>query len=168
MLHSSWTIRATGLLLGSFGLLTIPSLAAGSDALQTDAGLPRTDAAIPLDAKIDRDAFTAEITSSGSYQAGTEGTVKITLVPKGDRHINPDYPHQFKTTDPAPEGVTYPKPVLSKADGSFGEKLGTFSLPFTVSKAGKAKIGGTLRLSVCNDSQCVLDKVDLAIDVDVK
>jgi hypothetical protein len=149
--------RATGLFFGSLALLAIPSLAAGSDA------------ASPLaDAKVDRDAYTCEIVGGGSYQAGTEGSVKITLVAKGDRHINKDYPHKFTTTDPAPEGVTYPKPVLTKADGSFDEKQGGFTLPFTAAKAGKTRIGGTFRFSVCNDSQCLMEKADLAVDVDVK
>jgi hypothetical protein len=160
---SSWMPRATGLLLGSFALLALPSLASGAG----EASSP-VDAASPLDAKIEREAYVCEIATNGAYQAGTQGTVKITLNAKGDRHINPDYPHKFTTTDPAPEGVTYPKPVLTKADGSFDEKLGTFNLPFTAAKAGKVKIGGTFRFSVCNDSQCLMEKVDLALDVDVK
>jgi hypothetical protein len=157
MLHSSWAVRATSMFLGSLALLAIPSLAAGSDV------------ASPLaDAKVDQEAYTCEITAGGSYQAGTEGAVKITLVAKGDRHINKDYPHKFTATSPAPEGVTYPKPVLTKADGSFDEKQGSFVLPFTAAKAGKVKVGGTFRFSVCSDSQCLMEKVDLAVDVDVK
>jgi DsbC/DsbD-like thiol-disulfide interchange protein len=64
--------------------------------------------------------------------------------------------------------VTYPKPILQRADGTFEEKKGSFKVPFTAAKAGPVTIAGTLSLSVCSDANCIMDKVPLEVAVDVK
>lgn len=157
MPFASLPLRAAGLFLGAATLLAVPSMASGSE----DTSTPMAEA------KIDNEAYTCEIATNGPYKAGTEGTVKITFVAKADYHVNKDYPHKFKAADP-PEGVTYPKPVLTKADGSFDEKKGAFQLPFTATKAGKFKLGGKLHFSVCTDAQCRMEKVDLELEVEAK
>jgi hypothetical protein len=118
--------------------------------------------------KAETDNYIAEIKASGDYKAGTEGTVEITLVPKGAYHTNAQYPYKFKVTDPPPDGVTFPKLSLVRADGTFEEKKGSFKLPFTAAKAGKVAIAGTFFLSVCSEANCVMDKVALEVSVDVK
>jgi hypothetical protein len=119
-------------------------------------------------AKAESENYIAEIKVTGPYAAGKEGTVEVVLVPKGSYHINAQYPYKFKATDPAPAGVTFPKPLLQRADGTFEEKKGSFKVPFVAAKAGKATVSGTLSLSVCSDANCIMDKVELAVDVDVK
>jgi hypothetical protein len=118
--------------------------------------------------KVDAENYPAEMRTSGAYKAGTEGTVEITIVPKGTYHINNQYPYKFKAADPAPEGVTFPKKILKREDGTFDDKKGSFKLPFVVAKPGKAKIVGTLHLSVCSDANCVMEKQELEVEVDVK
>ncbi len=121
----------------------------------------------PSAARAETASYLAEIVPSGSYKAGAEGSVKVTVASKGEYHINAQFPYKFKAAAPAPEGVTYPKPVLQRADGTFEATRGTFQVPFVVSKAGKATIGGTLHLSVCTANNCVMDKVPLDVVVDV-
>jgi hypothetical protein len=111
--------------------------------------------------------YTAEMVATGGYKAGAEGTVQVTVVAKGDYHINPQYPYKFKANAPG-AGLTYPKPLLQRADGKFEETRGTFQVPFVAAKAGKATVGGTLNLSVCSAANCVVDKVPLDVSVDVK
>jgi len=118
--------------------------------------------------KAESDTFLVTMKATGPYAAGKEGTVEISIDPKGDFHINDQYPYKFKLVDPAPEGVTYSKPILKREDGKFDEKKGVFSVPFTAAKAGKAKIAGTLSMSVCSKASCVMEKVELELDVDVK
>lgn len=114
------------------------------------------------------ESYVLEIKPVGAYAVGKEGNVEIVITSKAPYHINDAYPYKFRTPESAPEGVTYPKPLLVRADGKFDEKQGTFRLPFVVSKAGKFKIGGTLSLSVCSTSNCIMEKVELELDVDVK
>jgi hypothetical protein len=123
---------------------------------------------ISAGSKSETDNYLAEIASAGAYKAGAEGNVKITLVAKGKYHINGQYPYKFKTPVPAPEGITYPKPVLARADGTFDQSSASFQLPFVASKAGKAVVGGTFFLSVCSEANCLVEKVPLEIGVDVK
>jgi hypothetical protein len=117
--------------------------------------------------KSETESYVAEIVASGSYRAGAEGTVDVTLVPKGGYHTNAQYPYKFKVADPPAEGVAYPKPLLQRTDGAFEEKKGAFKLPFVAQKKGKATVGGTLSLSVCSDANCIMDKVPLEVTVDV-
>jgi hypothetical protein len=121
----------------------------------------------PSGSKADAANYTAEIVAAGAYKAGAEGTVQITVVPKGGYHINPQYPYKFKANAPG-EGLSYPKPMLQRADGKFEEMRGTFQVPFVAAKAGKTTVGGTLNLSVCSAANCIVDKVPLELVVDVK
>jgi hypothetical protein len=117
--------------------------------------------------KADAANYTAEIAAAGAYKAGAEGTVQVTVVPKGGYHINPQYPYKFKANAPG-DGLTYPKPMLQRSDGKFEETRGTFNVPFIAAKAGKTTVGGTLNLSVCSAANCVVDKVPLELVVEVK
>jgi hypothetical protein len=118
--------------------------------------------------KADTENYAAELKADGAYKSGAEGTIEVFLTPKAGYHTNAQYPYKFKLSDPAPDGVTFPKPILQRADGSFEEKKGYFKVPFTSAKAGKVTIGGTLYLSVCSDANCIMDKVPLEVAVDVK
>ncbi|HRI68359.1 MAG TPA: hypothetical protein PK156_29220 [Polyangium sp.] len=121
-----------------------------------------------LTAKAETESYVAEIKPVGTYTPGKEGVVEIVLTAKAPYHINTAYSHKFVTPDPAPAGVTYPKTLLAKADGKFTESTATFQLPFVVSKAGKYGIGGRLSLSVCSSANCVMEKLDLEVDVEAK
>ena len=118
--------------------------------------------------RADTDNYLAEIKAVGSYKPGAEGAVNVFLTPKGGYHTNAQYPYKFKLNDPPPDGVTFPKPVLVRADGTFEEKKGSFKVPFVAAKAGTVTIAGTLFLSVCSDANCIMDKVPLEVPVDVK
>ncbi|MFO0757023.1 MAG: hypothetical protein U0359_11055 [Byssovorax sp.] len=144
------------------------SLGCGKSEAAQDRGAKPEAAPVAAGAKAETDNYVAEMKASGSYAAGKEGTVEVTLKTKGDYHINKQYPYKFKIAEPAPDGVTFPKPMLKREDGTFEEKTGSFKLPFTVAKAGRAKIAGTFSISVCSDANCVMDKVALEVDVDVK
>jgi hypothetical protein len=124
--------------------------------------------AINTGAKVDSDSYAIEMKATGPYKAGAEGTVEVTLTAKGDYHINKQYPYKFKLIDPAPDGVTFPKAILKKEDGAFDEKKATFKVPFVVTKAGKAKVSGTLSLSVCSDANCIMEKQLVEVSIDAK
>ena len=118
--------------------------------------------------KVDTDSYTVEIKAGSSYKVGTQGSVEIVLVPKGSYHVNEKFQHKFKASDAPPEGLKYPKTTLAKEDGRFTSTRASFSLPFIAAKAGKQKVGGWLVFSVCTDTNCVMDKVEVDVMVDVK
>jgi hypothetical protein len=126
--------------------------------------------AVPVGAgpKAETETYVVEMKATGACKAGAECLVEVTLVPKAAYHTNAQYPYKWKAPDPAPEGITYPKPILQRADGAFEEKRASFKVPFVVAKSGSATIGGTLSLSVCSEANCIMDKVPLEVAVDVK
>jgi hypothetical protein len=135
-------------------------------AAQTSMGNDHAGRA-PASSKADAANYAAEIAAGGSYKAGAEGTVTVTVIAKGEYHMNPQYPYKFKTNAPS-DGLTYPKPTLQRGDGKFEGIRGTFQVPFVAAKAGKVSVGGILNLSVCSAANCVVDKVPLEIVVEVK
>jgi hypothetical protein len=121
----------------------------------------------PSTAKVEADTYLVELSAGGPYKAGATGSVKVSLTAKAGFHINDQYPYRFNTTPPAP-GVSYPKPVLERADGQFEEKAAVFNLPFVASHAGQFTVGGVLKLSVCSPASCIVQKAPLAISVIVQ
>jgi hypothetical protein len=122
----------------------------------------------PASSVVDTENYSVQIKPVGDVKAGQEAAVEVTLQAKGSYHINAQYPYRFSTTSPAPDGVTFPKPVLSRADGTFDEKHGVFRVPFVASKAEHTKIGGTFSLSVCSEANCLMDKQTVGVDVTVQ
>jgi hypothetical protein len=124
-------------------------------------------AALPASNKVETDTYTIEMGSREPYRAGATSYVTVTLITKGAFHINPQYPYRFKTATPSAR-ISYPHPVLERADGQFQERSAVFQVPFVASTAGQAEIGGTFNLSVCSPDACIIKKAPLALLVNVK
>jgi len=172
---STVSTSASRAFAGPLSFVALAALAAFAAAgcNQSEAATPRgtTTEAAPAPAKgpkVDTETYTLEMKTSGKYKPGQEGTVEVTLVPKAPYHINDKYPIKFKVSDPAPEGVKYPKALLKREDGTVDDKKAAFKVPFVAEKAGKAKVSGTLYLSVCSDANCIMDKQEVEQSVDVE
>jgi hypothetical protein len=144
--------------------LVVASAAAAGDARaarDTDPGL-----AVPASTRLETDTYLVEISALGPYHAGAAGSVRVSLTTKGVFHINGQYPYRFKAGVP-PDGVSYPKPVLERADGQFADKTAVFNLPFVANHAGTFDVGGVFHMSVCSPGSCVMQKapLDLAVNV---
>lgn len=126
-----------------------------------------SDPTFPASVKLEKENYVVEISAPGPFKVGVEGTAKITLTTKGDYHINPEYPYRFKAAAAA-NGLSYPKPVLQRADGKFEEKKAVFNLPFVASQAGKFNVGGTFSLSVCSTGNCLVEKAPLDVTLSVQ
>ena len=121
----------------------------------------------PSTAKVEADAYLVEISAGGPYRTGATSSVKVSLTAKAGFHINDQYPYRFNASPPAP-GISYPKPVLDRADGQFEAKAAVFNLPFVANHAGQFPIGGVLKLSVCSPTSCIVQKAPLAVSVTVQ
>jgi hypothetical protein len=122
---------------------------------------------VAASSKLETETYAVEITSSGPYKSGATGTVKVLLTAKTGFHINGQYPYRFKAKVPT-EGVTYPKPVLERADGKFEETTAVFVLPFVAGHPGKFDVGGVFHMSVCSPASCIVQKAPLEISIDVQ
>ena len=119
-------------------------------------------------ARVDKDEYSLELKAPASCKAGSECKAEIVLKAKGEFHVNDKYPIKFKAPEAPPEGVAFTKSVVKKEDGKFAEREGTLPIAFTVSRAGKATISGTFSFGLCRDTECLMEKVELSVDVDVK
>ena len=153
----------------------------GKSEAATSRGATSESAGVTASSKAETENYAVEVKAKGDYKASAEGTIELTLKTKGGYHMNDQYPYKFKAADPPAEGITYPKPVLLRADFAFSEEdknnagnkdhrpdTARVQIPFVMAKAGKATVAGTLSLSVCSDANCVMDKVPLELVVDVK
>lgn len=150
------------------GITSIAAVAFATEAADqntaTDGGSLIQHEASAL-AKVEGEGYT--ITASDvKLKSGGEGTFTITIKAKSGFKVNEDYPHKVKLDDP-PSGVTLDKDQLKKKDGTFEDKQ-TFSFKGKVkaTSAGKKKLTGLVKTSVCNESQCLIKKEKIAITVD--
>jgi hypothetical protein len=100
-----------------------------------------------------------------SFKIGEQAVARIVLETKGDYHINKQYPYKFVIPQSPANGLSYPKPTVTREDGVFEERKAVISVPFVASQTGEAKISGIFSLSVCTDANCLLDKRNLELSV---
>jgi hypothetical protein len=119
-------------------------------------------------ASFDNANYSAKIASAGPCKKDQTCAAEIVVQAKGEYHINDKYPYRFKLEDPPPAGLTYPKPVIGKEDGTMDEHRVTLKVAFVPSSTGDKKVAGTLSLSVCSAANCLMDKqqLDLTVKVD--
>lgn len=162
--------QSSFLCLAALPILVVAAAGCSQSEAATPRAAPENAASAPAEAKakIDSETYSLEIKGTGKYRAGQEGAVEIALASKGAYHINDKYPIKFKVVDPAPEGVTFPKPVLKREDGKFEQSTGSLKVPFVAAKSGKARVAGTLSFSVCSEANCIMEKQELAAVVDVE
>lgn len=99
---------------------------------------------------------------------GSPGHFMVVIEAKGGYKVNTKFPHKLKLAK-APSGLTLPKMVLKKKDGTFtGTKTFTFKVPVQASKAGNYGVKGKLKLSVCNEETCLIKKESLKVVVTAK
>ncbi len=167
--------RRSAQLLGTVCLAAASALAFGlaSTASVSEATTnPSTEAEVvaAATAKVETDAFIAQILPPASLEVGKEGYFEITVKPKDGYKINLQYPFKFKLADPPPENVAFTKTVLVRSDRevTLAEKGAVMKFPVTAKTASKVTITGKLSLSVCSDANCVMDKVDLEASIDAR
>ena len=112
--------------------------------------------------------YSVKLEAAGPYKKDQQGIVRVVLTTKGDYHINKQYPYKFVTQDPPADGVSYPKKVVPRADGTYEEKKAVLPVPFVPTKSGDVSVGGTFSLSVCTDANCLMDKARLEVSVKVE
>lgn len=116
--------------------------------------------------RISESQFDVALTSSGAYQAGKEGTVEIVLDAKAPFHVNDQYPIKFKAKEGA--GVKFAAAVVGKDKAKLEAMRATMPVAFTPESAGQHTVAGQLSFSVCTDENCLMEKRDLSLVVEVK
>ena len=112
-------------------------------------------------------SFELRATASGPYASGEQGTFEVRLAPRGEYHVNEDYP--MTVTVSGPEGLTLPSAPLGTDDAAeHGEALARFEVPFTAAGAGEHTVRCEVDFAVCTPEACVPDHRTLALALPVQ
>jgi hypothetical protein len=114
----------------------------------------------------DDPSFELRSDATGPYTAGTEGHFAVRLTPRGNYHVNQDYPLSITLTGPS--GVTFPHATVTREQAqTMTEQLAVFDVPFT-STAGAQHLTALVDFAVCTPEACMPDTRTLAIDLTVQ
>jgi hypothetical protein len=114
---------------------------------------------------VTEEPFSIWLQAASPIAAGTPATVEAVLVAKPPYHCNAEYPHKFKL-GAAPAGLSYPEATVKGMKVTAERSV--LSIPVQAQAAGKATVSGTLSFSVCTDERCLVEKRELALNLEVK
>jgi hypothetical protein len=114
---------------------------------------------------VTEEPFSIWLQAESPVAAGSPATVEAVLIAKPPYHCNADYPHKFKL-GAAPAGLTYPESTVKGA--KITPERSVLAIPVQPQSPGKATVSGTLQFSVCNDERCLVEKRELALNLEVK
>ena len=146
-----------------------PGSAAKAAAAQATRG-PGDKAAEPAagqnaQSRYDEPNFALSLAQKGPYKSGQAADLDVVLDAKAPYHINDKYPYKFKAKDV--EGITFKSPVVGKDALKLDPKRAVMTVGFTPASVGKKRLAGQFSFSVCSADKCLIEKRDLALDVDV-
>jgi hypothetical protein len=116
-------------------------------------------------AVVTEEPFSVWLQATSPISAGAPAKVEVVLVAKPPYHCNAEYPHKFKL-GPAPAGLSYPEATVKGMQVSAERSV--LAIPVQAQSAGKATVSGTLSFSVCTEERCLVEKRDLALNLEVK
>jgi hypothetical protein len=124
------------------------------------------DAAPAAAAKITDAAFELSLDApKASLKAGQVGTVEVVLVAKAPFHVNDKYPLKLKLKETP--GIKYESLVIGKDAAKVEQMKAVMPVSFTPDGAGKRSVAGQLAFSVCTEDKCLMEKRDLALEINV-
>lgn len=111
--------------------------------------------------------FELRLSEAGPYKAGELGRFLVQIKPRGEYHINEDFPYSVHVQPP--QGVDVPKTDLETEDAeTFNRKKAEFAVPFTAAKAGTHRIEAKVDFAVCTEENCIPEQRTLALNVAVE
>jgi hypothetical protein len=136
------------------------------------AAEPGTGSDAPPSDRVEDPTFELAVAPAGPYAAGKLGSFAVSLKPRGEYHINQDFPMSVSVQDNAgdpPGSLEFPKSKLDKPEAAeFGEQLARFDVPFTPKSAGAHKVVVDVKFAVCTPENCVPDERTLAVMLPVE
>ena len=98
--------------------------------------------------------------------AGRPSVAKVRIEPRGEFHMNVDYPASLAVDAPADVDVVTGNQRSTDAKRFDGDAL-EFAVPFTAHSRGPKHFEGTVEFAVCGAQACAPEKVPVDFTVDV-
>lgn len=103
---------------------------------------------------------------TGPFTAGTAGSFEVRLTPRGEYHVNREYPWTVTVT--GPEGVTLPQPTIESTGATeLTDTVARFTVPFTASAPGTHRLVAAVDFGICTAEGCQFEVRNVAVDVTV-
>jgi len=122
--------------------------------------------AAPAASHYDEAGFDLVLQPKGDFAAGKGGEAEIVLNAKAPFHVNDKYPYKFKLKETP--GLKFASPVVTHELVKLEPARATVPVAFTPESAGKHTLAGQLSFSVCTVDKCMIEKRDLALEIDAK
>lgn len=137
----------------------VPEPAAEAEEAQPGpAGSPAEEAG-PV---VEDPSFELRAEAGGPYTTGEAGDFQIRLTPRGNYHVNQEYPMSIEVR--APDAVELPSPTLARTDAeTYEEQLASFKVPFVPGQAGTHRVTADVDFAVCTPETCVPERRTLAL-----
>lgn len=117
-------------------------------------------------AKVSDAAFELSLDApKASPKAGQASTLEVVLVAKAPFHVNDKYPIKLKLKETP--GIKYESLVIGKDAVKVEQMKAVVPVSFTPDGAGKRSVAGQLAFSVCTEDKCLMEKRDLALEINV-
>jgi hypothetical protein len=127
------------------------------------------DSAAPVaaaESKYSETGFDLVLQPKGEYASGMAGEADVVLSAKPPYHVNDKYPYKFKLKETP--GLAFANMIVAKDAVKFEPARATVPIAFTPASAGKHTLSGQLSFSVCTDDKCMIEKRDLALEIEAK
>lgn len=106
-------------------------------------------------------AFRVDVVAPASCKRATSCEATLRLVALNGFKVNTEYPFKF-VGDAAPSLVFEGGKFVAES-----KTAGTLTVKFRVDAAGKIKVSGLFKLSVCTDAICKIERPKVSFDVPV-
>jgi hypothetical protein len=113
------------------------------------------------------DRYTLTYSAAGAKK-GESAAATVTVTPKGEWHLNREFPTSLSVTPSTGVAVTKTKLKLQDAK-RFDEHKGLeFQITYEAKAAGKEKLDGKLKFAICMETSCspVTEIFSIPIDVE--
>lgn len=110
------------------------------------------------------EAFHLSFEAPSPAEVGKELVFKVVLEARSGFKVNDEYPLKFQFSE-TPH-VRPAKSTVRKEDATLEKERAEMPLSVTIDEKGKHKVSGKLSFSVCTEERCLIEKRDLALEVD--
>lgn len=142
-----------------------PAPGASADAPAAAAGAEPAAAPATGKPQVSGEGFEVALEApKAALKGGQAGAVEVVLQAKAPFHVNDKYPIKLKLKETP--GVKYSSLTIGKDAAKVEAMKAVMPVSFTP-EAGKRTVAGTFSFSVCTEDKCLMEKQELALDVNV-
>lgn len=143
----------------------IPASVTARQTVAAVGAAPAAQPGTPAGPRVAEETFELVLSANGPFEVGKLGTAELVLEAKDPYKVNDKYPYKFKPKE-AP-GIRYASAVVGKEQVKLEAKRATMPVAFTPEKPGKHTVAGQFAFSVCTDDKCLIERRDLALEIQV-